>query len=82
MHKMCNDERKCAVMKGGLCNNELRRNENLVRKSRKRDVKRLKKIIFICKFRMDKYQNLNLWLKTKKGHQKFPWINGNSFGKK
>jgi len=27
MHKMCNDERKCAVMKGCLCSDELRRNK-------------------------------------------------------
>src|SRR6218665_2067407 len=25
MHKMCSDERKCAVMKGCLCSDELRR---------------------------------------------------------
>src|SRR6218665_1600457 len=27
MHKMCSDERKCAVMKGCLCSDELRRNK-------------------------------------------------------
>src|SRR6218665_927852 len=27
MHKMCSDERKCAVMKGYLCSDELRRNK-------------------------------------------------------
>jgi len=35
---MYSDERKCAVMKGGFCNDELRRNEKSVCKSRKRDV--------------------------------------------
>jgi len=37
---MCSDERKCAVMKGVFCNDELhvRRNEKLACKSRKRDV--------------------------------------------
>src|SRR6218665_2658375 len=27
MYKMCSDERKCAVMKGCLCSDELRRNK-------------------------------------------------------
>jgi len=40
MDKMCNDERKCAVVKGGFCSDELPRNEKLVglRNSRKRGV--------------------------------------------
>jgi len=27
MHKMCSDEKKCAVMKGCFCSDELRRNK-------------------------------------------------------
>jgi len=33
MHKMWSDERKCAVMNGGFCIDELQRNEKLARKS-------------------------------------------------
>jgi len=29
MHKMCSDERKCAVMKGCFCSDELRRNREI-----------------------------------------------------
>jgi len=39
MQKMCGDERKCAVMKGGFRNDELRINEKLLCKSWKRDGK-------------------------------------------
>jgi len=43
MHKMCGDERKCAVMKDCFSSDELRKITKKCMKSRKLSVKRLKK---------------------------------------
>jgi len=56
MHKMCSDERKCAVMKGCFCSDELRRNKEI-----RGDA------VDIWK----KYKKHYLWSTTKKGHQNF-----------